>query len=193
MRGLSVVLSCLISMPLAPLAEAQAGPKLSLVVVEGEGAIHNVRQRTVRPPAVQVEDENHQPIAGAAVLFTLPDQGVGGAFAGGAHTLTVMSDQAGRAVARGFRPNSIEGEYPIHVSASYRNQTADAVISQSNVLPAGAAAAGGGRTGRLIAVLAVGVAAMVGGVYATTRSGQASPVNTSTTIAAGTAAVGAPR
>jgi hypothetical protein len=39
----------------------------------------------------------------------------------------------------------------------------------------------------------VGVAAMVGGVYATTRSGQASPVNTSTTIAAGTAAVGAPR
>jgi hypothetical protein len=35
MRGLSVVLSCVISMPFAPLAEAQAGPKISLVVVEG--------------------------------------------------------------------------------------------------------------------------------------------------------------
>ena len=197
MRSLSLLLSCVISMPFAPLADAQSELKLSLVIVEGEGAINNVRQRTARPPIVQVEDQNHKPIAGAAVLFLLPDQGAGGTFAGGSHTLTVMTDNAGRAAARGFRPNAIQGQYQIHVSASYQGQTASADISQGNPAPAAAsasAAAAGGH-GKLIAILAAGAAAVAGGVFAATRGGggQNTPASAATTVAPGIGTVGPPR
>ncbi len=59
---------------------------LNIVIIEGEGAINNIKQRTAREPVVQVEDENHKPVAGAAVIFALSDQGAGGTFAGGAHS-----------------------------------------------------------------------------------------------------------
>ena len=38
---------------------------LNLVVVEGEGQINNIKQRSAREPVVQVQDENHKPVAGA--------------------------------------------------------------------------------------------------------------------------------
>src|SRR5689334_10476333 len=103
MRVISIVLAALLALPAAPPLTAQApAPKLNIVVVEGEGAINNIRQRTAREPIVQVEDENHRPVAGAAVVFTLPSNGAGGAFANGAHTLTTVTDAQGRAVAHGF-------------------------------------------------------------------------------------------
>jgi hypothetical protein len=207
MRCLSLLLSFVISVPFAPLAGAQTGLKISLVIVEGEGAINNVRQRTARQPIVQVEDENHKPIAGAAVLFTLPTQGAGGTFAGGAHTLTVMTDKNGRASTHGFRPNAIEGQFLINVSASYLGQTASAVISQGSVALAGAAGAAGATgatagaaasgariSGKLIAILAVGAAAVAAGVIAATRGGQATVTTTpTTTVTPGTGTVGPPR
>ena len=85
---------------------------LNLVVLEGEGATNNIRQRTAREPIVQVEDENHKPVAGAIVVFTLPSNGAGGTFANGARTLTMVSDSKGQAVARGFRPNGSQRSIP---------------------------------------------------------------------------------
>jgi hypothetical protein len=69
-----LILSNLLGVP----AFGQAPPMLNIVIVEGEGAINNVKQRVNRDPIVQVEDENHRPIAGAAVVFFLPDQGASG-------------------------------------------------------------------------------------------------------------------
>ena len=84
-------------------ATAQVAPMLNLVVLEGEGATNNIRQRTAREPVVQVQDENRKPVAGAIVVFTLPSNGAGGTFANGSRTLSMVSDNQGRAVARGFR------------------------------------------------------------------------------------------
>ena len=56
--------------------------ELNTVVVEG--AINNVRQRAARAPVVRVEEQNHKPIAGAAVAFTLPTGGASGEFSNGA-------------------------------------------------------------------------------------------------------------
>ena len=67
-------------------APAPAPAKLNLVIVEGEGAINNIKQRTSRETIVRVEDENHRPVAGAAVAFLLPDYGPSGAFVGGGKT-----------------------------------------------------------------------------------------------------------
>ena len=95
------------------LAHQQAGEaikKLNIVIVEGEGAVNNARQRVARDPMVQVEDENRKPIAGAAVVFLLPNQGAGASFANGARSLTVLTDSEGQAVARGMQANKLSGQ-----------------------------------------------------------------------------------
>src|ERR1700683_5308119 len=97
-----------------PFTHAQAtnpSPALVITILDGEGALNDIRQRTAREPIVQVEDENHKPIAGAAVLFTLPGSGPSGFFAGGAQTFSTITDSAGRAAAHGLRPNTISGSY----------------------------------------------------------------------------------
>lgn len=195
MRVLAAGLSYLIVfqlLPITSLAQDQAG--LNLVIVEGDGAINNIRQRTAREPIVQVEDENHKPIAGAAVVFLLPDQGASGVFANGSRTLTVMTDNQGRAVARGFHPNGVQGKLQMRVSASYQGKTASATIAQTNAVAATAgAAAGAGISAKLIAILAVAGAAVAGGVVAATRGGGSStPASTPTTITPGAGTVGAP-
>jgi len=110
-------------------AAQQAPAKLNLVIVEGEGAINNIRQRTAREPIVQVEDENHRPVAGATVVFLLPSSGPGGSFPGGARSLTVVTGKNGRAVAKGFVHNGQAGKFQIQVNASYQNLTASTGVS----------------------------------------------------------------
>jgi hypothetical protein len=204
MRWLSPVLALLISLPATSVVQAQdAAPKLNIVIVEGDGAINNIRQRTAREPIVQVEDENHKPIAGAAVVFALPGQGAGGTFAGGAHTLSVVTDSQGRAVAHGFHPNNVQGQYQIRVTASNSGQSASANITETNALVAGGAStagAAGGISGKLIAVIViVAAAAAAGGAYAATHSGGGSgsgatiPAGAAITIAPGAGLVGPPK
>jgi len=202
MRWLSPVLAVLMSFPATYVADAQnAAAMLNIVIVEGDGAINNIRQRTAREPIIQVEDENHKPVAGAAVVFALPSQGAGGTFAGGAHTLSVVTDSQGRAVARGFHPNNVQGQYQIHVTASKDGQSANANFSQTNALAAAGAAttaAAAGISGKLIAVIViVAGAAAAGGAYAATHSGGGSGSSTATasviTITPGTGSVGPPK
>jgi hypothetical protein len=196
MRILAVGLSYLLILQTLPARAQEAGSgQLNLVVVEGEGAINNVRQRTAREPIVQVEDENHKPVAGAVVVFLLPDQGASGTFANGSHTLTVTTDAQGRAVAHGFKPNNVQGQFNMRVSASFQGKTATATISQTNVMAG--AAAGAAATGislKLIVILAVAGAAAAGAAIAATRGGGSTPaaVIATTTITPGTGTVGAP-
>ncbi|MGA7235565.1 MAG: hypothetical protein WBY44_07790 [Bryobacteraceae bacterium] len=200
MRWLAPVVAVLISIPFAPAAQAQsAAPMLNIVIIEGEGAINNIKQRTAREPVVQVEDENHKPVAGAAVIFALSDQGAGGTFAGGAHSASVVTDSQGRAMARGFHPNHVQGQYQIHVTASHNGLTANTNIAESNVVAAGAAttAAAAGISGKLIAVIVVIAAAgAAGGAYAATHSGggnSAATANSAVTITPGSGLVGPPK
>jgi hypothetical protein len=185
---LTLSLAILLGLPpgVAPAAEqAQPVPaKLIISIVEGEGAINNVRQRTAREPIIQVEDENRRPVAGAAILFMLPDNGPSGVFEGGGRTLATKTDNAGRAVAKGLRVNQVQGKFQIQVQATYQGVTASATIAQVNaVLTAGAA---GGISGKTIAILAAVGGAVAVGVVLATRGGSR------TTISAGTPTVGEP-
>ena len=163
--------------------------KLNIVVVEGEGSINNIRQRTAREPIVEVQDENHKPVAGAAVLFALPDSGASGSFAGGLHTITVLSDSQGRAVARGFRPNHVTGRFQIKVTATSQGRTAITAIAQSNAVGAAAAATVAGISVKLITIIAISAAAAAGGIVAGVKATQG---HSGTTITPGTGTVGAP-
>ena len=171
---------------------AQAPQKLTIVIIEGEGAINNVRQRVAREPIIEVQDENKKPIAGAAVTFLLPNQGASASFANGARSLTTTTGPDGRAMARGLRPNNVNGEYQIRVNASHQGQTASTSITQTNQVLAAAAA--GGISGKLIAIIAVAGAAAAGGAVAATRGGNVNGgTPQSTTITPGNPSVGGPR
>jgi hypothetical protein len=138
-------------------------------------------------------------VAGAIVVFTTPSRGASGLFANGSHTLTVTTDDSGRAVARGLQPNGARGQYQIHVNASYRGQTAKTDINQTNAIitAAGTVAASGGH-GTLITILAAaGAAAAVGIAVGVSKSNSGNTPTTApavlTTVTAGTSTVGPPR
>ncbi len=148
-------------------AWAQNPASLQIIIVEGEGAINNVKQRVNREPIVQVEDENHKPVAGAAIIFFLPNDGPGGTFANGSSTLTTTTNAQGQAVARGIRFNNQAGPMQIRVTASFAGQTASAIINQTNVL--GVAASGAAVGGMSLATKLLIIGAVVG---AGSRSGR---------------------
>jgi hypothetical protein len=146
----------------APSAAAQTPQpaKLNINVVEGAGAVNNVRTRAAREFAVEVDDENDHPVPGAVVTFVAPNEGPGGAFAGDTQLLTVMSDQDGRAVAGSFRPNNTVGDYKIQVTATLGDQTASTSISQSNRALAVPVAKKSNK--KVLILVAVGAAVAVG-------------------------------
>jgi hypothetical protein len=159
-------------------AQAPEPKQLTISILEGEGAINNIRQRTAREAMVQVQDENHKPVAGVAVTFFLADHGASGVFANGSQSMTVLTDANGQAAMRGMVPNQMAGKMEIRGSARLGNLNADAVITQTNA--AGAAAAGGaaisGKVIALIVVIAAGAA--VGAIVATHGGSSASSTTT---------------
>ncbi|MCX6622139.1 MAG: hypothetical protein NTY38_13940, partial [Acidobacteria bacterium] len=120
--------------PAAP--EPQAG-SLKVTVVEGEGAVNNIRAKTATSPAVEVRDEKGQPVARAEVIFELPYAGPGGTFGQGMRYRTARTNDQGRATATEYVPNQHEGKFNIRVSVSSGPLTANTVIAQSNAFGAG--------------------------------------------------------
>ena len=153
---------------------------LRIVVIEGEGAVNIIQQKTAVRPLVEVRDRNNVPVPGATVTFTLNGQPA--AFANGATTMSVTTNAQGQAAAAGFnavRPGAVQ----IQVSAAHQGQTAAAMISQTNFATAaaasaagvaagaaasGGATAGGGAAGGAATAGATGGAAAGGGISATT-------------------------
>jgi hypothetical protein len=183
---------------LSPLLTAQQPGKLNIVIVEGDGAINNIRQRVAREPIVQVEDENRRPVAGAAVTFFLPDQGASGTFANGARSLTVVTNEQGRAVATGFRPNNVAGKFNIRVTASHEGRTASLSIGQTNIAAAAAVGMSAAMKALIIVAVAGGAAAGVavaagGGNSGSPNAGPATSPRPVTTLTPGTGIVGGPQ
>ncbi|MEP7366111.1 MAG: hypothetical protein ABI972_22865 [Acidobacteriota bacterium] len=182
-RLLSVLLTLSMLLTLTPRivwAQAAGKPKIHILIIEGEGAINNMRQRVAREPIVEVRDENDKPVAGAAVLFALPNTGPSGTFANGLSSFTTTTDNLGRAVGTGLKPNGLEGNVQIKVSATSRGETVSTTINMTNAMGAvagtGSAAGAAGGSGKLIGILiAVGAAAGVGAAVALRSGGTATP------------------
>jgi hypothetical protein len=172
-------------------AQAPEPKQLNISILEGEGAINNIRQRTAREAIVQVQDENHKPVAGVAVTFFLAEHGASGVFSNGSRSLTVLTDTNGQAAMRGMVPNKMAGKLEIRVSARLGNLNANAVITQTNAAGAAGAAAGAAISGKVIALIVVVAAGAIGGTayYLATRGGS---TPAAVTITAGTPTVGHP-
>ena len=160
-----------------PVGVPTAPKQLNIVIVEGEGGINSIKQRTSREAIIQVEDENHRPIAGVAVAFILPNVGASGTFADGSKILMLTTDETGKAVARGLTPNNVSGTMSMRVTANYQGVSANATITQTNVAAAAttvgtAGTVAAGLSAKTIAILAVvGAVAAGGAAVAATRGG----------------------
>lgn len=155
-------------------ASAQAAPSsLRVEVLDGEGAINNIRTRRARDPVVRVVDDKNAPLPGVSVTFFLPDMGPGGAYPGDVKTLTLLTDEKGQAAGRGLVPNQTAGKYQIRVVASYRGQTTDTVINQINAEPGGAASEGHSK--KIWILAAIGGAAAGGLALAVSHKGGSNP------------------
>ena len=151
----------------AGIALSQQANELRLEVLEGGGAINNVRTRTAREPVVQVKDANGAPVAGAVVTFVLPAIGAGGSFANGEKVLSIRTEEDGRAVASGLKPNGVVGQFAIRVNATYEGRSASTTIVQTNAAPASGSSA---RSKKLI-ILGLVAGGIVGGVAAAAGGG----------------------
>lgn len=155
---------------LFPTVSFAAGANLRIVVLEGDGAINNVRAHTAHDPVVEVRDQQDGLVAGATVNFQTPATGASAEFADGMRSFIAQTDSDGRAAAHGLRPNSIIGPYEIRVTASYQSQSASAVIMQTNASPAEAKSS----KKKWLIVLVAGAAAGGAGAFAATRGGKSS-------------------
>ena len=147
-----------------------AQPGLRIVVIEGEGAVNIIQQKTAVAPVVEVRDRNNVPVGGVTVTFTI--QGAKTAvFAGGSQTMTVTTNAAGRAIAAAVNPLS-SGTVQIQAATVFQGQTVAATITQTNVMTAAqttsasAASAGGGAGGGGGGIGTLGIVGITGAAIA---------------------------
>jgi hypothetical protein len=136
------ICSLLVAWLSAPPSLAQVAPaELHIVMVKGDGAVHDGRRYATPTPTVRIEDEHHHPVASALVSFTLPTEGATGEFANHSRTITVMTDNEGTAVVSGLRTNRVPGKVPIHIDVWYRGLRVHGSMMQYNVSYQGPGAA----------------------------------------------------
>ena len=170
MRTLALLFASAVAMNGVAFAQTP-DPALKIVVISGEDAVNIIQQKTAVAPVIEVRDRNNLPVSGATVTFAVSGQGA--TFAGGAQTLTVVTNAAGQATAAGLTPTAT-GALQISASATFQGQTAIATIAQSNVLTAAEAvstttgAAGGAGSGSGTSGAAGGAAGGGGGLSGTT-------------------------
>lgn len=180
---------------LALSAAAQTN-RLNVVVVEGQGAIHNVKRGTAFEPVIEVRDSTGRPVTEASVTFTTPSTGPSATFPDGSHTLMLLTERNGRAVARGLRPNTFVGPYEIRVIAKSGGDTGTAVISQTNAAPASAMGSSGKKWALILGVIG---AAAAGGLIASGGAGGSrtasatDPPDTGGSVTPGAPGFGPPR
>ena len=167
---LCVVLSGVVAIPEC---RGQSSEKLNIVVVEGNGVINDIHQRTGRELVVRVEDADGKPIRGVVLAFAMPTEGATAAFADGSKMLVTVTNEQGTAIARVVNQVGT-GPMAIRVNASYEGRTASTRISQVNMLVPQAKKSGGSSS-KLTVILVVVGAAAAGGALALTRSKQSQP------------------
>ena len=170
----AIWLTCWQMAPIAYGQEPKPAPQLNITVLEGQGAINNIRARNGHDIAVQVDDMGGQPVSGASVVFTLPSQGPSGTFANGEKTQIVNTDAQGKAVARGFVANKVAGKLEVRVNASFQGKTSSITVTQFNMAVQNEKSS---SSGKWVAILIVAGAAGAAGAVLGTR-GSSSPAST---------------
>jgi hypothetical protein len=159
-----------------------AADALSIHVLEGQGAINNLKARTARAPVVELRDEQGDPVPGASVTFQTPATGPSAAF-GTEHLLVTQTGSDGRATGYGLTPNGLAGPFEIRVTASYRSRMANAIIKQVNAAPPES------HSSKKVLWIGLAAGAIGGGVLAATH-GHGSSTTPAASVSSGTLTAG---
>ena len=126
------ILSLLLASPAIPAQFSFSAVGLKIVVLQGEGAVNDLKTHIVTEPVVEVRDERDLPVAGAEVVFQLPSSGPGGVFPDHTKTYKTRSNAQGQAGAPAMIEDPQSGHFIIKVTATKDTQTASIAISQQN-------------------------------------------------------------
>jgi len=177
-------LVCLIFITQFALAQSAIG--LRLQIVQGDRSENVIGRSSTVPISIRVTDRNSRPVTGATVILTAPNEGASGDF-DGQNSFRMMTNEDGLAVVRNYRPNRIEGRYPVLVQAEYLGELATGIMVQTNAVAKKS-------HGKMIAIVAAAGGAV--GIAMAARGGGSSnpsaPVGTPT-ISFGGASVTGPR
>ena len=122
---------CLVFISQFALAQSAIG--LRLQIVQGDRSQNVIGRSAAVPISVRVTDRNNRPVSGATVVLTAPDKGASGDF-DGQNSFRLMTNEEGLAVVRNYRPNRVEGRYPILVQAEYLGELATGIMVQTNAV-----------------------------------------------------------
>ena len=175
----------------------QTKTALKVVPIEGDGAFNDIAKGGALTPVVEVRDEYDRTVPNARVVFSAPASGPGGSFTDGRTELITMTDDRGRATARGFRPNKTEGRFAIRVTASVLGRKGTGTVWQSNTLAGGSEEIRRPSSKKKYIILGLIGGAAVGGIVAATHGGGGSgPGGVAlppTALSPGPVTVGGPR
>jgi len=153
-------------------ALAQSAIGLRLQIVQGDRSQNVIGRSAAVPITVRVTDRNNRPVNGATVVLTAPDKGASGDF-DGQNSFRLMTNEQGLAVVRNYRPNRVEGRYPVLVQAEYLGELATGIMVQTN-------AVGKKSHGKMIAIAAAAGGAV--GIAMAARGGGGSTPSTPGTL-----------
>jgi hypothetical protein len=181
------VASCVCLVFIAQFALAQSAIGLRLQIVQGDRSENVIGRSAAVPISVRVTDRNNRPISGATVVLTAPDKGASGDF-DGQNSFRLMTNEEGLAVVRNYRPNRVEGRYPILVQAEYLGELATGIMVQTNAVAKKS-------HGKMIAIAAAAGGAVGIAMAARGGGGSTNPSTPSTlpTISFGGASVTGPK
>ena len=108
---------------------------LTILVLEGENAVNDIRVPGTAMIVVEVRDENSKPVEGADVTFELPANGAGGSFANQQHRFMTRTNVQGQ-TATTYTPNNQSGRFDIQVTAAQGGRSGSTMIRQTNSLRA---------------------------------------------------------
>jgi hypothetical protein len=181
------VASCACLVFIAQFALAQSAIGLRLQIVQGDRSENIIGRSAAVAISVRVTDRNNRPISGATVVLTAPDKGASGDF-DGQNSFRTMTNEEGVAVVRNYRPNRVEGRYPILVQAEYLGELATGIMVQTNAVAKKS-------HGKMIAIAAAAGGAVGIAMAARGGGGSTNPSTPSTlpTISFGGASVTGPK
>jgi hypothetical protein len=157
---------------IAQFALAQSAIGLRLQIVQGDRSQNVIGRSAAVPISVRVTDRSNRPVSGATVVLTAPDKGASGDF-DGQTSFRLMTNEEGLAVVRNYRPNRVEGRYPILVQADYLGELATGIMVQTN-------AVGKKSHGKMIAIAAAAGGAVGIAMAARGGGGSTNPSTPST-------------
>lgn len=102
---------------------------LQIRVEDGDGLTYTTGSRATRGVTVQITGDSGDPVDGATVTFTLPENGPGGVFSSGSRSETLTTHADGRASVWGMRWNRQAGSVSVIITASKGQAHAGTVCS----------------------------------------------------------------